>query len=470
MMALTSSNGGKFDLSEVKSVHVVGAGGAGMNAIAAVLLASGYLVSGSDLRESAGVNRLRSLGARIAIGHSAGNLDGPQILCRSTAVPDDNPEIVEARRLGINVLSRAEILAAICATKKTVAVSGTHGKTTTSSMLALALTDSGLMPSFIVGGDLNDIGSGAVWNERGDLFVVEADESDGTFLQLKAEAAVVTNVEADHLDYFGSYEALLDAFEVFLRSASGPRVVCADDPSASNIAAKVGGCITYGQSSLSNYRIEDIEGHRYSSSFKISFGNKVVAQCNLPIPGVHNVLNATAAFVTAVELGADPESVTSALGKFAGVARRFEFRGEQNNVVYVDDYAHLPTEVSSVLAAAKVGEWQRVVAVFQPHRFSRTANLWKDFADSFVDADHVVLTGIYGAGETAQPGITGELVARAVLEANPHTSLTYISERNQVAEYLDSVLQPGDLCLTMGAGDLTSVADEVQHRRKALDK
>ena len=195
-----------------------------------------------------------------------------------------------------------------------------------------------------------------------------------------------------------------------------------------------------------------------------------MAQCNLPIPGVHNVLNATAAFVTAVELGADPESVTSALGKFAGVARRFEFRGEQNNVVYVDDYAHLPTEVSSVLAAAKVGEWQRVVAVFQPHRFSRTANLWKDFADSFVDADHVVLTGIYGAGETAQPGITGELVARAVLEANPHTSLTYISERNQVAEYLDSVLQPGDLCLTMGAGDLTSVADEVQHRRKALDK
>ena len=448
------------------SVHVVGAGGAGMNAIAAVLLSMGHQISGSDLRESVGVNRLRSLGARIDIGHSAANIGDAAIICRSTAVPNSNAEILAARDLGRPMWSRADVLAAICEKKQTIAVSGTHGKTTTSSMLALALTSSGLDPSFIVGGDLNDIGSGAVWNENGNLFVVEADESDGTFVRLGAEAVVVTNVEADHLDFFGSYETLVAAFEKFVGSANGPRVVCIDDPCAKSIASTVGHCVTYGRSEQADYRIADVKSRRYSSTFEVWRGTKHLGGCELPIPGVHNVLNATAALAMAAELGAPVELVLAALGRFAGVARRFEFRGEQDGVVYVDDYAHLPSEVSSVLAAAKAGDWGRVIAVFQPHRYSRTAELWRDFEHSFLDADHVVLTGIYGAGEDPRPGITGDLLVRAILDAHPNSSITYLPGRDQVADYLSSILRSGDLCLTMGAGDLTSVPDEVQALRK----
>lgn len=447
---------------------MVGAGGAGMNAIGAVLMSMGHPVSGSDLRESAGVNRLRSLGARIEIGHDADNLGDCEVICRSTAVPNDNIEIVAALQSGRPVLSRAQILAHICEKKRTVAVAGTHGKTTTSSMLALALMGSDFHPSFIVGGDLNEIGSGAVWDREGELFVVEADESDGTFLEIPAEAAVVTNIEADHLDYFGSFERVVGAFETFLSSTKGPRVVCADDECAASVAKTVGGCVTYGTSENADYRILNVESHRYSSKFTLRIDSVNLGECDLPIPGVHNVRNAAAALTTAIELGAEPQAAISALGRFAGVARRFEFRGEQSGVVYVDDYAHLPTEVSSVLSAAKAGEWGRVVAIFQPHRYSRTAELWRDFEHSFVDADHLVLTGVYAAGEPARPGITGELLLRAVLDAHPYTSVTYLPGREQVPEYLSSMLRPGDLCLTMGAGDLTSVADEVQQLREPL--
>ena len=466
---MKSSDIARNSLPNKASVHVVGAGGAGMNAIAAVLLSMGHQVTGSDLRESVGVNRLRSLGAKVFIGHTATNIGNAEIICRSTAVPDSNVEVLAARDLGRPVWSRADVLSAICEQKRTVAVSGTHGKTTTSSMLALALTAAGLEPSFIVGGDLNEIGSGAVWNNDGKLFVVEADESDGTFLRLNAEAVVVTNVEADHLDFFGSYQSLVDSFEKFLAAAEGPRVVCVDDSGAANLALTVGECLTYGRSNDADYRIVDIENHRYSSTFRILRRGQIIGKCDLPVPGVHNVLNATAAFVAALELGASADLALAALGRFAGVARRFEFRGEQDGVVYVDDYAHLPSEVSSVLAAAKAGNWQRVVAVFQPHRYSRTAELWRDFEDSFVDADHVVVTGIYGAGEAPRPGITGDLLVRAILDAHPSTSVTYLPARDQVANYLDANLRIGDLCLTMGAGDLTSAADEVQTRRRARE-
>ncbi len=465
-MTLKASDLNQTSLSDLSSIHVVGAGGAGMNAIAAVLLSMGHSVSGSDLRESAGVSRLRSMGARIEVGHHAGNIGDASIICRSTAVPDSNVEIqaaLDARRV---VLSRAEILAAICSTKQTIAVAGTHGKTTTSSMLALALTAAGLAPSFIVGGDLNDIGSGAVWNDQGDLFVVEADESDGTFLKVGAATAIVTNLESDHLDYFGTYEALVHAFTDFLKAVDGPRIVCIDDPGAAELAAEVGECLTYGTAESADYRVVGIVTSRYTSTFELIREGKRIAKIELPVPGLHNVLNATAAFATSVEMGADPELVTTALARFAGVARRFEFRGEDQGVVYVDDYAHLPTEVTAVLAAAKAGEWDRIVAVFQPHRYSRTAELWREFSDSFVDADHIVLTGVYGAGESPRPGITGELLVRAILDDHPKSSITYLPGREQVADYLDSILRPGDLCLTMGAGDLTSVADEVQSRRR----
>ena len=245
-MTLKASDFTHVDLAELTAIHVVGAGGAGMNAIAAVLLSMGHSVSGSDLRESAGVNRLRSMGARIEVGHDASNIGNASLICRSTAVPDSNVEILAALDAGRVVLSRAEILAAICSNKQTIAVAGTHGKTTTSSMLALALTAAGLEPSFIVGGDLNDIGSGAVWNDQGELFVVEADESDGTFLKVGAATAIVTNLESDHLDYFGDYDALVQAFTEFLDAVDGPRIVCIDDPGAAGLATEVGRCLTYG--------------------------------------------------------------------------------------------------------------------------------------------------------------------------------------------------------------------------------
>ncbi len=466
-MTLKASDFTHVDLAELTAIHVVGAGGAGMNAIAAVLLSMGHSVSGSDLRESAGVNRLRSMGARIEVGHDASNIGNASLICRSTAVPDSNVEILAALDAGRVVLSRAEILAAICSNKQTIAVAGTHGKTTTSSMLALALTAAGLEPSFIVGGDLNDIGSGAVWNDQGELFVVEADESDGTFLKVGAATAIVTNLESDHLDYFGDYDALVQAFTEFLDAVEGPRIVCIDDPGAAGLATEVGGCLTYGTAESADYRVVGINSSRYASNFEVIRGGKRITKCDLPVPGIHNVLNATAAFATAVEMGADPDLVTTALARFAGVARRFEFRGEHQGVVYVDDYAHLPTEVSAVLAAARTGDWERIVAVFQPHRYSRTAELWREFGDSFVDADHIVLTGIYSAGESPRPGITGDLLVRAILDDHPKSSVTYLPGREQVADYLDSILRPGDLCLTMGAGDLTSVADEVQSRRKS---
>ena len=465
-MTLKVSDFTHVDLAELTAIHVVGAGGAGMNAIAAVLLSMGHSVSGSDLRESAGVNRLRSMGARIEVGHHPDNIGDASVICRSTAVPDSNVEILAALQAGRTVLSRADILAAICSNKRTIAVAGTHGKTTTSSMLALALTAAGLEPSFIVGGDLNDIGSGAVWNNEGDLFVVEADESDGTFLKVGAESAIVTNLESDHLDYFGTYEALAEAFRSFLGAVNGPRIVCIDDSGAARLVDEVGGCLTYGTAESADYRVVAVTSSRYASKFEVIREEKSIAKCELPVPGLHNVLNAAAAFAAAVEMGADPELVAMALARFAGVARRFEFRGEHQGVVYVDDYAHLPTEVSAVLAAAKTGEWDRIVAVFQPHRYSRTAELWREFRDSFVDADHVVLTGIYSAGESPRPGITGDLLVRAILDHHPKSSVTYLPGREQVADYLDSTLRPGDLCLTMGAGDLTSVADEVQSRRR----
>ena len=460
----------ELDLDQPKSIHLVGAGGSGMNAIGVVLAEMGHRVSGSDLKDSSGIARLRALGAAITVGHDAANLSsGVDLVARSTAVPTSNPEVERANELGIHVLRRAEILSAICGQKRTIAVAGTHGKTTTSSMLALALVGAGLHPSFIIGGDLNEIGSGAVWDDGGELFVVEADESDGTFLELGAEAVVITNIEADHLDHYGSLEAIELAFDRFAAEAPGPRVLCADDEGAARLARRLDGCVTYGEHPDADYRIFDVSTDRYGTSFRISgpvTGARRVefGPCELPIPGIHNVLNATAAFATAVELGADPALVIEALGRFAGVARRFEFRGEQDGVVYVDDYAHLPTEVRAAIAAARCGGWGRIVAVFQPHRYSRTAELWREFADAFVDADHLVLTSIYPAGEAPRPGITADLVLRAVLDSHPWASVAYVPDREELRTYLGSRLCSGDLCLTLGAGDLTSLPDELLHK------
>jgi UDP-N-acetylmuramate--alanine ligase len=429
-----------------------------MSAIAHVLARMGHAVTGSDLKASTGLTRLEALGITVHIGHAAGNLP-PDVdaVAISTAVPATNPEVAAATERGVPVLRRAEILAAIAATRRTIAVAGTHGKTTTSSMLAVVLLAAGLRPSFIIGGDVNEIGTGAAWDD-GDCLVVEADESDGTFLELGAEAVVVTNVEPDHLGHYGSFEALVDSFDRFLASAAGPRVVCADDDLARRLG-KAHDAVTYGTAPDADYRIVVHETGRAGTRFTVEHGGDVLADVALPVPGLHNARNAAGALVAGVLLGATPSDASSALGRYGGVARRFQFRGERDGVTYVDDYAHLPTEVRAALATARDGGWTRVVCVFQPHRYSRTADLWRTFADAFVDADLLVVTDVYAAGETPRPGVTGRLVVQAVLDAHPRARVAYLPKRDDQVAYLRSRLRPGDVCLTLGAGDLTSLPD-----------
>jgi UDP-N-acetylmuramate--alanine ligase len=446
-----------LDLGRPRRIHVVGVGGAGMSAIATVLVAMGHEVSGSDLKESGALERLRALGVRVFIGHDAANLGDAELVTISSAVDAANPEVAAARRLGIPVTPRAATLAAIAAERRLVAVAGTHGKTTTSSMLALALVAAGCEPSFVIGGDVNEIGSNAVWAE-GEWLVAEADESDGTFLVLDPELAVVTSVEPDHLEHYGSFEELKAAFARFLAGAA-MAVVGADDPVASALAPAR--AATYGFAPGAQFRITSFSGGRSDVRFELERDGEPVAELALPVPGEHNARNATAAFAAAALIGAGTEQVSAALARFAGVARRFEFRGEARGVTFVDDYAHLPGEIAAVIAAARRGGWRRIVCVFQPHRYSRVAGLWRDFADAFVGADLVVITGIYGAGEAPRPGVSARLVADAVTSAHPDQRVAYLERRGELVEYLHRSLEPGDCCLTLGAGDLTSLPDDL---------
>ena len=449
-----------LDLSRPRRIHVVGAGGMGMSAIATVLAAMGHQVSGSDLKSSPALERLRSLGVTVQVGHAAEHLGDAEVVTLSTAVPPSNPEVRAAAAAGVAVLRRAEMLAAIAATRRAVGVAGTHGKTTTSSMLALVLVEAGLRPSFIIGGQVNDVGSGAVWDE-GEWLVVEADESDGTFLELPLEAVVVTSVEPDHLAHYGGhFEAVVDAFGRFLDAAPGPKVVCADDPVAARLGA-ASGAVTYGTAAEADYRMTAVESGRSRVAFSVEHAGRSLGRVELPVPGLHNASNACAALVTGLQLGAPFSAATAALARFGGVARRFQFRGERAGVTFVDDYAHLPGEVRAVLQAARQGGWARVVAVFQPHRYTRTAEVAADFAGSFDDADLVVVTDVYGAGEVPVPGVTGKLVLDAVLEATPTLRAAYLPGRQDLAPYLRPVLRPGDLCITLGAGDITLLADEL---------
>ncbi len=452
--------GDRLDLSVPLAVHVVGIGGAGMSAIATVLAAMGHAVSGSDLRASPVTDRLERSGIEVAIGHQAGNLADPDVVTVSSAVADTNPEVVEARRRGLPVRTRAETLASIAALRRCIAVAGTHGKTTTASMLALQLVEAGLRPSFLIGGDVNEIGTNAVWDE-GEWLVVEADESDGTFLSLAPDIAVVTNVEADHLDHYGTFEAVQAAFESFLATATVRRVVGGDDAVASAIGTRTG-ADTVGTGASCTRRMVGLQPARSSIAFDL-LGDDGTALGHLavPVPGLHNARNAAVATVAGLAAGVPFDAAARALARFAGVARRFEFRGTAHDVTFVDDYAHLPTEVAAALAAAADGGWDRVVAVFQPHRYSRTEALGEEFGAAFADADVVVVTDVYGAGEAPVPGVSGRLVAEAVRRTAPDKEVRYVAGRSDLRDVLEELLRPGDLCCTLGAGDLTSLPDEL---------
>ena len=454
------AGGVALDLSDPRRIHVVGAGGAGMSAIAEVLATMGHTVTGSDQAASAAVSHLLERGVAVTVGHDAANVDGADVVAVSTAIPATNPEVAAARAAGIPVLRRAEVLAAICAVRRTVAVSGTHGKTTTTALLALALRAAGIEPSFIVGGEVQGLGSGASWGSGG-WFVVEADESDGTFLELGAEAVVVTNVEADHLDHWGSYEALQAGFRRFLAEAAGPRVVCADDPVAAGLAEGLD-CLTYGTSEAATHRMVDVVAGADGVTFWLEHAGERLGPVAVPLPGLHNARNAAAVVVTALALGTDLEPVAAALARFPGVRRRWERRGEAGGVTFIDSYDHLPTEVAAALDAAAAGGFGRVVCVFQPHRYTRTRDLWRSFADAFDGADLLVVTDVYAAGQQPIPGVTGKLVVDAVLDAHPWRRVAWLPGRADLLAYLAAELRPGDLCLTLGAGDLTSLPDELR--------
>ena len=454
---MTTSTTPQIDLSEPLRVHVVGVGGAGMSAIAAVLAGMGHHTTGSDIKFSQSMERLGARGVEVKIGHRPENVVGADALTYSTAVSESNVEIRQARRLKIPVLSRAEMLEAIVALRRTIAIAGTHGKTTTSSMLALVLVEAGLHPSFIIGGEVNEIGTNAAW-DSGELLVVEADESDGTFLHMVPELGIVTSVEPDHIEHYGSFDELKAAFEVFL-GQSGSAIVCADDPVAASLAPA--SAVTYGCSKGAKVRIVGVESGRNHLRFELVRPGESLGLFELPVPGLHNARNAAAAVSAALELGVDPEHARRALARFAGVARRFEFRGDFGGVTFVDDYAHLPGEVRVALDAGLGGSFERVVCVFQPHRYSRVAMLAPGFADSFEGADLVVVTDVYPAGEMPRPGVSGKLVLDAILRAHRDARAVYLPNREDVVAYLRENLRPGDLCLTLAAGDLTNLAAEL---------
>lgn len=449
------------DLSASLSIHVVGVGGPGMSPIATVLAAMGHSVSGSDIRESAVLDRLRSRGVRVVVGHDPANIaEATDLVVISTAIPSDNIEVVAAGNRSIPVVGRSPVLRSFASMRRTIAVAGTHGKTTTSSMLALILRAADFRPSFLIGGEVLDLDTSADW-DSGEWFVVEADESDGSGFSVPHELALVTNIEPDHLEYHGSVENLHGAFAAFMDSTSGRCIVCADDDVAVELGTATG-ALTYGQSPEADVRIVDLHSGRDGCTFGVERNGVPLGRVHLPLPGVHNALNACAAIAVALEVGIDFAAASAALGEFGGVGRRFQARGETGGVTFIDDYAHLPTEIAAAVSAARDGEWRRLVVVFQPHRYSRTASLWHEFADAFEGADQLVLTDIYAAGESPREGVSGKLIVDAVLQSHGRRNVAYVPVRTELAAFLASRLRPGDLCLTLGAGDLTDIPDEVR--------
>lgn len=457
-----------LDLGEPRDLHVVGVGGPGMSAIAIVLAEMGHRVSGSDMRERPVLERVRAAGVDVHVGHDRALVHGRDAITWSTAIPERNIEREEAELIGVPSLHRSGMLASICALAKSLAVAGTHGKTSTTSMLMLILAEAGLRPSFVIGGDVTDMGTGAQWT-GGEWLVVEADESDGTHLTLPLHGTILTNVEVDHLDYYGTAAAIYDGFDRYLAQIAGPKVLCIDDPATARLAA-AHDVITYGTSPHSDFRAANVQPAGGAFRFDVVHRDEVLGSVSLPLRGVHNVRNATGALAMAVTIGVPFAVAAAALAKFGGVARRFDLRGTDGGATFVDDYAHLPAEIAAVLAAARQSgdQWRRVIAVFQPNRFNRMALMWPDYLDAFVDADVVVLTEIYPSGTAPIPGITAKLVVNAVLDAHPQTRMVWMPRRDDLVEYLAQQLRDGDVCISMGCGDIAGLPDEVQARRAEL--
>jgi UDP-N-acetylmuramate--alanine ligase len=450
-------------LSEQTYAHFIGAGGAGMSGIALVLAQRGVRVTGSDLKESRYSRALTAAGVPVAIGHAAANLGDPEIVVVSSAIPESNPELTEARRRGIPVWPRAQMLAHLAGERKTIAVAGTHGKTTTSSMIATMLSKMGLEPSFLIGGEVDGFDTNAV-NGAGEYYVVEADESDGSFVYLDPFVAIITNVEADHLDHYGTLEAVEATFVDFMGRVAddGTLVVCGAQQHLVDMARSTGKrVVTYGFCDECDVRATILGREGIGLRFEVLTADGRSATGVTTVPGVHMASNAVASLASAWVLGLDLQDAADALSSFSGVRRRFDFIGKRAGITIVDDYAHHPTEVRATLAAAKTLEFDRVVVLFQPHRYSRTEAFAADFGEAFADADKVVLLDVYSAGEAPIPGVSGKTLLDSLLRAHPRAQVAYLPHRGDVVEYVADRARSGDIIFTMGAGDVTTIGPEL---------
>jgi UDP-N-acetylmuramate--alanine ligase len=439
-----------------RHIHFVGIGGVGMSGIAEILVNLGYAVSGSDQKRTETIERLERLGAKVFIGHEAANVEGAQVVVYSSAVARENVEVTAARQRQIPVIPRAEMLAELMRLKYGIAVAGTHGKTTTTSMVGAVLAEGRLDPTIVVGGRVLSLGTNARLGQ-GEHLVAEADESDGSFLKLTPTIAVVTTVDAEHLDHYGTLEAVRDAFVAFLNKVPfyGAAIVCLDEPNVQLLLPRVEKrVITYGLESSADLVARRVRLEGLTSRFEVVHGGRPLGECTLRVPGRHNVANALAAIAVGLDVEVPFASIQKALAAFAGVQRRFQLRGNVAGVTVVDDYGHHPAEIRATLAAAKAGFDGRVVAVFQPHRFTRTFHLRDEFATAFNQADVLVLMDIYAAGETPIEGVSAADLAERI-RAHGHRNVTYLGgDRAQLLDHLCDITRPGDLVLTLGAGDV----------------
>ena len=451
---------------DIGPVHFVGIGGIGMSGIAEVLANLGYTVTGSDVAEGANVKRLRDKGIKVAIGHKAENINGADVVVVSSAIKRDNPELVAARAKRLPVVRRAEMLAELMRLKSCVAIAGTHGKTTTTSIVASLLDAGGLDPTVINGGIINAYGTNARLG-AGDWMVVEADESDGTFLKLPADIAIVTNVDAEHLDHFGTFQAVQDAFVAFMENVPfyGFVVMCTDHPIVQRLAGRVidRRIITYGENPQADVRLVELDHRDGKSQFSVLFrdrdGNEVhaIRDLELPMPGRHNALNATSAVAVAHELEIADDKIRVALAKFAGVKRRFTRVGEWNGAIIIDDYGHHPVEIAAVLKAARESTKGQVIAVVQPHRYTRLKTLFEPFSTCFNDADAVIVAHVYPAGEAPIEGADRDHLVQALL-ARGHRQVIALDAPEKLAGIVKDLAKPGDYVVLLGAGSITQWA------------
>ncbi len=445
------------ELEGCRRVHMVGAGGIGMSGLAKLLAQAGYAVSGSDLKPSRVLTSLEGLGVAVWVGHRPEKAADWDLVVASSAVPESDPELVAARAAGVEVWRRPRLLERLTRHTPALGVAGTHGKTTGSAMLVSALRALGRDPSFMVGGQLADLNTNAHLGERG-LFVLETDEAFGTFGEIHLGALAITNIEADHLDHYGTATAVEEAFAEVASRVAGPVVACLDDPGAARLTNRVPGVVSYGLSAGAVWQMRDVAEGPASVAFRLAYAGREIG-VRVPRPGVHVARNAAGVLALLGELGLDVAGAAAGLATFGGVSRRFEVRARAGGVTVVDDYAHHPTEVAATIAAARAGAPPRLVAVFQPHRFSRTAEQAGALGEALAAADRVVVADVYAAGEAPVPGVSGKLVAEAARAAG--AAVVYVPRRADLARVVAGEARPGDVVLLMGAGDITLVAGEL---------